>query len=101
VLEQRIIVTPVPCQHLFGVRLKRFLDGGDDTITLDQMLYGALIGGTPPESANFAIRGRLVRFDTENSVSDPRGLIAIKGLVLPSNSEGREFPDVGKAIIRG
>jgi hypothetical protein len=100
-LEQRIIVTPVPCQHLFGVRLKRFLDGGVDTITLDQMLYGALIGGTPPSSANFAIRARLVRFDTENSVSDPRGLIALKGLVLPSNSDGREFPDVGKAIIRG
>ncbi|NDD52828.1 hypothetical protein EBZ39_02940 [bacterium] len=100
-LEQRIIVTPVPCTHLFGIQVKRALVSGVDTLTLNQILYGAAIGGTAPASANFAIRARLIRFDTENSVSDPRGLIALKGLFLPSTSDGVEFPDVGKAVIRG
>ncbi|NBX23684.1 MAG: hypothetical protein EBR52_06165 [Microbacteriaceae bacterium] len=99
-LTQRLIVTPVSCRHLFGVRVKRSLISNVDTLTLDLIRYGASSAGTAPASANFAIRGRLVRFDTENSASDARGLIALAGLTIPGDA-GSEFPDVGRAIIRG
>jgi hypothetical protein len=99
VLQQRIIVTPAPCTHVFGIRVKRFLSGGAEVITLDQILYGSAEGGIAPASANFAARGRLVRFDTENNQSDPRGFIALRGLDLPEG-ENQELPDIGKAIIR-
>jgi len=59
VLQQRLIVTPVPCTHIFGIRVKRFLSGGAEVITLDQLLYGSAKGGIAPASANFAVRGRL------------------------------------------
>ncbi|NDG20086.1 MAG: hypothetical protein EB117_17740 [Betaproteobacteria bacterium] len=99
-LTQRLIVTPVSCRHLFGVRIKRSLISNVDTLSLDLIRYGASSAGTAPASANFAIRGRLIRFDTENSVSDARGLIALAGLTIPGDA-GSEFPDVGRAIIRG
>jgi hypothetical protein len=100
VLQQRLIVTPVPCTHIFGIRVKRFLSGGAETITLDQLLYGSAEGGIAPATANFAVRGRLVRFDTENNQTDPRGFIALRGLDLPAGAEDEEVPDIGKALIR-
>jgi hypothetical protein len=99
VLQQRIIVTPAPCIHVFGIRVKRFLSGGAEVITLDQILYGSAEGGIAPTSANFAVRARLVRFDTDNNQTDPRGFIALRGLDLPEG-ESQELPDIGKAIIR-
>jgi hypothetical protein len=99
-LRQRLILTPVPCAHVFGIRVKRFLSGGANTITLDRLLYGAAEGGTPPESANFAVRARLTRFDTENHQSDPKGFVALRGLSLDGGDES-ESSDIGKAIIRG
>ena len=99
VLAQRLILTPVACQHVFGLRIKRSLVGVTDTITLDQLLYGASIAGTAPASANFAVRARLVRFDTENSQSDPRGFVAVKGLGL-TGEQAADFPDIGRAVVR-
>jgi hypothetical protein len=99
VLEQRLILTPVPCTHTFGVRVKRFLSGGADTISLDRILYGSAEGGTAPASANFAVRARLLRFDTENNQSDPRGFVALRGLDLQAGGN-ENLQDIGKAIIR-
>lgn len=97
-LEQRIILTPVPCTHTFGIRVKRYLSAGAETIDLDRLLYGTAEGGTAPATAKFAVRGRLLRFDTENNESDPRGFVAARGLDL--ESEGNNLKDIGKAIIR-
>lgn len=99
VLEQRLLLTPVPCTHTFGIRVKRFLSGGADTLALDRLLYGAAEGGTPPASANFAVRGRLLRFDTENHQSDPRGFVALRGLDLQAEGDAG-VQDIGKALIR-
>jgi hypothetical protein len=99
VLEQRLLLTPVPCTHTFGIRVKRFLSGGTDTLTLDRLLYGAAEGGTPPASANFAVRARLLRFDTENHQSDPRGFVALRGLDLQAEGD-TAVQDIGKALIR-
>jgi hypothetical protein len=99
VLEQRLILTPVPCTHTFGIRVKRFLSGGADTISLDRILYGSAEGGTAPASANFAVRARLLRFDTENNQSDPRGFVALRGLDLQAGGN-ENLQDIGKAIIR-
>ncbi len=48
-------------------------------------------------TANFIVRGRLVRFDTDDHQTDPRGLVAFNGLkaTLAENGE-TEF---GKATI--
>jgi hypothetical protein len=99
VLEQRLILTPVPCTHTFGIRVKRFLSGGADTLSLDRLLYGSAEGGTAPASANFAVRARLLRFDTENNQSDPRGFVALRGLDLQAGGNVN-LQDIGKAIIR-
>jgi hypothetical protein len=80
VLEQPLVLMPVPCVHTLGVRVKRFLDGGVDTLAADQLIYGEAISGTPPAYNSFALRARLIRFDTENSVSDPKGFVALRGL---------------------
>jgi hypothetical protein len=99
VLEQRLLLTPVPCTHTFGIRVKRYLSGGAETIALDRLLYGSAEGGTPPASANFAVRARLLRFDTENHQGDPRGFVAVRGLDL--QAEGNtNLEQIGKAIIR-
>ncbi len=98
-LEQRLILTPVPCAHIFGIRVARSLSSGSDTLTLDRLLYGTSEGGTPPDSANFAVRARLVRFDTENHQSDPRGFVAVRG--LDHAAEGSSsIRYLGQAVIQ-
>jgi hypothetical protein len=79
--------------------VKRFLSGGADTISLDRILYGSAEGGTAPASANFAVRARLLRFDTENHQSDPRGFVALRGLDLQAEGDAG-VQHIGKAIIR-
>ncbi len=67
--------------HTVGCRITRALVSAVDTITAARILYGSEEGSAPaPTSANFMLRGRLVRFDTENNESDPRGFVAILGL---------------------
>ena len=79
--------------------MKRYLSGGAEAISLDRLLYGSAEGGTAPATANFAVRGRLLRFDTENNQSDPRGFVAVRGLDLLAE-ENTSLEDIGKAIIR-
>jgi hypothetical protein len=48
-------------------------------------------------TANFIVRGRLVRFDTDDHQTDPRGLVAFNGLKATlAEDGGSEF---GKATI--
>lgn len=80
ILEQRLIITPVPSVHTFGVSITRSLVSSVDTLTTKRVLYGAQeASSVTPASANFSLRARLIRFDTENQISDPRGLVSIFG----------------------
>ena len=78
-LSQRLIVTGNRQTHSFGARIKRSLVSSVDTITMDTLLYGLWTGAdaAAPVSANFALRARLIQFDTENALAtDARGWLA-------------------------
>jgi hypothetical protein len=93
-VEIPLTLTPVPSRHVAGVRIKRTLSG----ITLDQLVYDNVAGGTGPDAANFALRARLVRFDTENDVDDARGFIAVVGVAV--GLDGQKNQDLGVATIK-
>lgn len=79
ILSQRLILTANRQTHSFGARIKRAIVALADTLTLDTMLYGVWEGNnsSAPASANFALRARLIQFDTENALAnDARGWIA-------------------------
>ena len=79
ILSQRLILTGLRQTHSFGARIKRTVVSMADTFTLDTLLYGVWEGNNSaaPSSANFALRARLIQFDTENALaSDARGWIA-------------------------
>lgn len=97
VFSQAIVLSRLAQSHFFGVRISR----SASEILLDQQKYG---NWTPnndaaPASANFAIRARLDRFDTENR-SDPRGYVAWK-LVgsIETDEEGKQKTKPAQARI--
>lgn len=78
-LSQRLILTQNRQTHSFGARIKRALASSVDTITADTLLYGVWEGADAlaPATANFALRARLLQFDTENALaSDAKGWVA-------------------------
>lgn len=96
-LSQRLIVTPARQRHAAGARVKRSLVAGVDTLTSDEMLYGVWASATGPSGANFALRARLVRFDTENAVeASARGWCVVE--VEPPTLDG-EASAKAKATI--
>lgn len=78
VLSQLVRLTEVPQTNQFGCSFARSEDGA--TIAATKLSYGLWQGGTPPASATFALRARLLQWDTENmlppSVRRPRGIPA-------------------------
>lgn len=95
IVEQRLDVAEQPGQHRFGLSAAR---DGDGDIVMTPIIYGAETAVvTPPSSANFAVRARLARFDTENDPTDARGLIAIRGLDVAL--DGTADPNLGKLVI--
>jgi hypothetical protein len=73
ILQQRIIVTELSFVHEFGVQVIRLTDGRMKT---NKKIYGVEVAGDSiPPSANFAIRSRLIEFDTEDNVKDAVGLV--------------------------
>lgn len=88
ILEQEVIVTPISSTHRLGARIARALVDSVDTITATRLMYGSTEGAVAPKSANFALRARLIRFDTEDNQPDPEGFVAIKGLAF----EGSDAP---------
>ena len=103
IIDHRIILTNVPAVHSFGVEIIRSAAG---TLNCNRILYGGkesaptYFAGTTderkacPNTANFALRARLSRFDTRDDAWDPRGLVVLIGLnrevgVTDSNTMGR------------
>jgi hypothetical protein len=78
VIEREIEVTETPGQHRFGVKVAR--DGAGDLTVTPVAYRKELATVSAPSSANFVIRGRLGRFDTEDLPIDAKGLIAVRGL---------------------
>lgn len=98
-VAQTIRVSGIPRTHELGVRVAR---DADDTITLDKLLYGKVVANNDaaPASANFAVRGRLIRFDIEDDVADPKGFLAIGSPNLPaSQSSSTAASEIGVGKI--
>lgn len=73
ILQQRIIVTDVLTTGNFGVQVIRARDG---TLKTNKKLYNFVAAGDMiPDSPIFALRARLVQFDTEDNLSAQSGLI--------------------------
>ena len=73
-----IHLTQIRTPHTFGIRFTRAADEDSvPVITGETKLYrGAwTTTETVPAGPGFAIRARLARFDTEDSLSDPRGYV--------------------------
>ena len=99
-LDHTFMLTGVPSSHNFGLRVTRKLVDAVETFAVDRVIYGALeASGTALNSANFILRGRLARFDTDNHQTDPRGLVAFHGLKA-TLVEGGEESEFGKATIK-
>lgn len=97
ILEQRIVVTPSSPTHRFGASIAR---DKDDNITATPILYGATAANaTAPTAANFALRARLIRFDTENNEPDPEGFIALRGFSIDTPDTASATAQDGLAII--
>jgi hypothetical protein len=73
-LSQPLLITPLATTHTFGCRIRRTADG----IVADRLLYGDWEAATDaaPASANFALRARLIRFDTKNNAPMARGWLS-------------------------
>jgi hypothetical protein len=80
-LDHSFMLTSVPSAHSFGLRVTRKLENLLPVYKVDRVLYGATEAtDTALTTANFIVRGRLARFDTDDNSSDPRGLVAFNGM---------------------
>ena len=98
-LDHSFMLTSVPSSHGFGLRIVRKIVDSVDTCVVDRVIYGATEATpTTMTTANFILRGRLVRFDTDDHQTDPRGLVAFNG--LKATLTGDEPESLGKATIQ-
>jgi hypothetical protein len=75
-LTQRVIVDRSGTNHRFGVQVLRNALGA---LSANKDFYNFRTAAeSVPASANVAIRARLIRFDTENAVTDARGFVALE-----------------------
>jgi hypothetical protein len=85
ILEHRINLVQSPMVHTFGCRIRRT---AESTFTTEEILYGlASASQSNVTSADLVLGAWLERFDTNDGVSDPRGLALLMGLNR-SNDEG-------------
>lgn len=98
-LDHSFMLTSIPSSHGFGLRVVRKIVDSVDTCVVDRVIYGATEATpTTMTTANFILRGRLVRFDTDDHQTDPRGLVAFNG--LKATLTGEEPESLGKATIQ-
>lgn len=100
-----VVLTRVPTVHTFGYRLQRSLSGETEVLTATNLLYGAEEAGVAASAATFAskggaIRARLIRFDTENSTSQPKGLVAVRGFADSGGISAIGSAAYGEAIVK-
>lgn len=74
-----VVITNVPTVHTIGFAVSRKLVGGVDTLTAWGIAYGNKIECQGPTSPRFAVRGRIIKGDTEDGVLIPRGMLGMIG----------------------
>ena len=75
-LSQRIILSGLKITHRFGASVRRDINGD---LHADKMTYGNWTAAAViPPSASFALRTRLIAFDTENSVKGAKGTVFLE-----------------------
>ncbi len=77
-LTQRLDITHIPQVHSFGIKASRL----SESFATLQTKYSTTAASDAAITSAFpiAFRARLTGFDTLNSVLDPRGIIALRGL---------------------
>jgi hypothetical protein len=93
-LSHTFRLSEVPRIGRYGIQITR---SGTGDITAVATKFFKSVACAAPASANFAIRGMLVRPDVENLPSDPRGLRAVRGFDV--GADGRPDPTLGKYTI--
>jgi len=73
ILRQQIILAPSLITHTFGCTITN----NAGTFTANALLYNQIVGANSaaPATANFALRARLIEFDTEDSITWARGWV--------------------------
>ena len=100
-LDHSFMLTNVPSAHSFGLRVTRQLENLVSVYKVDRVLYGATeASDTSLTTANFIVRGRLVRFDTDNNSPDPRGLVAFNGMGATLGEDGGGSSDTKYGIAK-
>jgi hypothetical protein len=94
-LDHSFMLTSVPSAHSFGLRVTSKLENLLPVYKVDRVLYGATeASDTELTTANFIVRGRLARFDTDNNSPDPRGLVAFNGMDAVLGEDGGSTSDI-------
>lgn len=100
-LDHSFMLTSVPSAHSFGLRVTSKLENLLPVYKIDRVLYGATeASDTALTTANFIVRGRLARFDTDNNSPDPRGLVAFNGMDATLGEEGGGSSDKKYGIAK-
>lgn len=95
--EAVLSLTETPRPYRFGVDISRAMVATVDTLTATKTIGRSTSAATPPESLPCLVRARLIRFDTRDSVPEPRGLVVIRGLSV--GLDGTDSPDLGRVTI--
>lgn len=96
-LEKAIQITETPRPFRFGIEITRALVDNVDTLSARKTISRATSATEAPESLPFLIRARLIRFDTRDSVPEPRGLVVIRGLSV--GLDGADSPLLGLVTV--
>ncbi|MBL9115507.1 MAG: hypothetical protein JNJ83_10925 [Verrucomicrobiaceae bacterium] len=96
-LSQVLNITTTPVPHWFGLQISRAADG----MTAKKKLYSTLSAADHPAPTDFpyALRGRLVCFDTADSTADPRGIVLLAGLDRDHTKSNRTNDERGRGVI--
>jgi len=75
ILAQQLVMSGTSMMHNFGASVS--LDATGSVFTAQRLLYGLwTAGATAPTSANFAIRARLIQFDTADTPVYAKGTVS-------------------------
>ena len=88
--SERLLITDMADRYQVGYRVVR--DGS--TLTGSALTFGTWKAATEPSTTDFAVRARLIRWDTENAADTPRGRVFLSG---PSFEDSAQTS--GKLII--
>ena len=96
VFDQQLTLTAQPVEPVIGYRVTRDKNGD---LTADFYQYGRWVSTTAPASARFAIRVRLVRWDTPATPERVSGFIAYSGPTFASGPVSQAGEEIGLSIV--